>query len=650
MSPPDRLERLTDLVLVLLSAKRPMTLSELARDVPGYPEGHDARRQAFERDKRLLREEGIPLVTEAVEGPEQYGYRIDPDTFYLPDLHLTPDEQAALQLAVAGVHLGDPSGRDALAKLGATGLGEVRPLASLDPPPALVPLFEAVRNRALVHFVHRGVERVMTPAGLWFRRGHWYAVGWDVDRRAPRSFRVDRIEDTPRVGPEGSGELPEAFDPDAAVPDEPWLTGGEDAEEVHLALDAIEAERVLDELGPERLLRRGDDGSVQVLVSVTNRVAFRSFVLGLLDHAEVIGPATVRSEIVAWLRAIAAGEGTAPGSSEDGRTAPADWMPTDEESSSGGVERRAGRDVRQRLRRLLAIVGWLAKVGAAPLDEVAGRFGLDHDELVRELELAACCGVPPYSPDALMEIVVTDTTVEAFLPEAMARPRRLTPAEGFALAAAARTILAVPGADADGSLARAASKLEAVLGARESLNVDLPAPPLLAEVQRLVEVQRSADIEYHSASTDQVTDRLVDPVQVVSLDGHWYLDAFCHRAGGLRRFRVDRIRRVNERGPVPDVLPTPRGPSDDPFVPGPGSEVVRLELDPTAAWVVDNVPTLECVRHPDGGVRVTLAVGGSAWFERLLLQAGPGARVSDPPEWVEVGKRAAERVLARYGG
>jgi len=37
MSPLDRLERLTDLVLVLLNANRPMTLAELADDVPGYP-------------------------------------------------------------------------------------------------------------------------------------------------------------------------------------------------------------------------------------------------------------------------------------------------------------------------------------------------------------------------------------------------------------------------------------------------------------------------------------------------------------------------------------------------------------------------------------------------------------------------------------
>jgi len=118
----DRLERVTDLVLVLLDAGQPLTLDAIAHQVPGYPSEHAARRQAFERDKRLLRDEGIPVATKRLPGQEQYGYLIDREAFYLPDLELEPDEQVALHLAVAGVHLGDPSGRDALLKLGAAHL------------------------------------------------------------------------------------------------------------------------------------------------------------------------------------------------------------------------------------------------------------------------------------------------------------------------------------------------------------------------------------------------------------------------------------------------------------------------------------------------------------------------------------------------
>ena len=65
----DRLERVTDLVLVLLNTDQPLTLDAIALQVPGYPAEHAARRQAFERDKRLLRDEGIPVRTQPPARP-----------------------------------------------------------------------------------------------------------------------------------------------------------------------------------------------------------------------------------------------------------------------------------------------------------------------------------------------------------------------------------------------------------------------------------------------------------------------------------------------------------------------------------------------------------------------------------------------------
>ena len=90
MAQPDRLERVTDLLLVLLDTGRPLSLREIALRVPGYPEGHQARRQAFERDKKLLRDEGVPMMTEQIDSDDQTGYRVDPEAYYLPDLGLDP--------------------------------------------------------------------------------------------------------------------------------------------------------------------------------------------------------------------------------------------------------------------------------------------------------------------------------------------------------------------------------------------------------------------------------------------------------------------------------------------------------------------------------------------------------------------------------
>jgi proteasome accessory factor C len=639
----DRLERVTDLVLVLLHTSQPLTLDSIANQVPGYPAEHSARRQAFERDKRLLRDEGIPVRTERLEGHEQYGYTIDHDAFYLPDLALEPDEQVALHLAVAGVHLGDPSGRDALLKLGAGGLSEVRPVATLVPPPALVDLFEAVRTRAVATFTYRGGPRQTAPLGVRFRFGHWYVVAWDLDRQDVRTFRVDRVDgEVARQAP-GSAEVPDGIDVTAALPDEPWQPEGDDLEVLRIRVDALEGPRMAEEVGFDKVERQGDDGTFDIALRVASFATIRSWVLGLLDHAEILEPASFRDELVAWLTALI----EAPPPSVRRRRAAAN------PSTDDGAEKARvtpGQETSARLRQLLAVVGWLAQVGEAPISEVAQRFGMGEEELVRELELAACCGVPPYTPDALMEIVITETTVQAFLPPEFARPRPLTPAEGFAVAASVRLLLAVPGPD-DGPLRRALAKLETALGSLETIGVDVDAPSSLAAVRQAVEAGQPLEIDYLSGSRDELTTRLIEPAQVVTMDGHWYLDAFCHRAGDMRRFRVDRINAV--RHPDRPAAPARRvaRAAEDSFVPGPGAVEVRLRLGPGAQWVAESVPLRSLSRARDGSVsEVVLDVGGMAWFERLLLQLGTEAQVVSPPELVDLAARAARRVLRVYRG
>jgi proteasome accessory factor C len=307
-------------------------------------------------------------------------------------------------------------------------------------------------------------------------------------------------------------------------------------------------------------------------------------------------------------------------------------------------------DTAGRLRRLLAILTWLAQVGEAPIDEVAARFDLSADALVGELEMAACCGVPPYTPDQLMEIVVTDDTVSTRVGTALARPRRLSPPEGFALAASARALLAVPGSDEGGALSRALDKLDRALGGEE-IGIDLDAPELLPLVRTAVETGGSLDISYYSASTDRVTDRRIAPMRLFASEGHWYVDAWCQVAGDLRRFRLDRIATataVDGPGTPEDRPDGPAAADLEPFVPGPDSQLVTLSLDPTTTWLLDSVPSAAPARTVGDKLEVEIFVGGVAWLERLLLRLGPDARVVAPAEYASVAADAAARILERY--
>lgn len=301
----DRLERVTDLLLVLLDTSHPLSLREIAHRVPGYPDTHGARRQAFERDKRLLRDEGIPVLVEPIGGEDQLGYRVDPDVYYLPDLGLEAEEQAALNLAVAGVHLGQPIGHEALLKLGAgaesprrSGAAPLVDLRSIDGLPALPVLFDAVRTGAAVEFDYRGTRRHVDLAGLRFRGGHWYVVGHDRDRGDARTFRVDRIEGIPSLGEPASAQLPEGFDVDLHFFRDPWQFGDGEAIEVDVLVDPAEAGRVVAELGPDSVVERRPGGAVVVRLTVTDQDALVVWVLDLLDHAEVLRPEATRRAVV----------------------------------------------------------------------------------------------------------------------------------------------------------------------------------------------------------------------------------------------------------------------------------------------------------------------------------------------------------------
>jgi len=305
----DRLERLTNLVATLLDTRRPLTLEEIVELVPGYPPDKLSYRRQFERDKETLRGIGIPVRLESVDGlgPEQ-GYRILPDEYYLPSLDLTPEEQAALHVAVTAVRLeGSPAPTEALWKLGGRVGEAANALAALPTVPALPALFDAYRTRATVTFTYRGETRRVDPWGILFRRGHWYVVGFDHDRAEQRSFRVDRIDSEVDAGPARAFEPPASLEPGAMLGDEPWQYGDEEAVSARVAVDAVQAGAVVQQVGEEAVVDRGDDGSIVIELPVTNTAAFRSFVLGLLDAAEVIGPPELRDEMIAWLDDLARG-------------------------------------------------------------------------------------------------------------------------------------------------------------------------------------------------------------------------------------------------------------------------------------------------------------------------------------------------------
>ena len=302
---PDRRERLLNLLAALLESRAGLTRDELATNASlGYPENVESARRAFERDKASLRAMGVPLREDALGNESRY--RVDPKEYYLPDLHLTPGELQALHVAVTAVALGSGAGEGALMKLGGIEGQGAFPIAELPVGETLPPLFDASRRRAPVEFTYRGRVRDIEPWRLMSKFGQWYVVGLDRTINEMRVFRTDRIEGEITVGTPRSFDVPEDFRADAYLEDQPWQYGPGPAFDVAIQVDAEHLAAFASRAGPTAAVVSTPGGGGVVTMSVVNLDGLRSFVLGFLEHAEVLSPPEARAAMVTWLEAIAA--------------------------------------------------------------------------------------------------------------------------------------------------------------------------------------------------------------------------------------------------------------------------------------------------------------------------------------------------------
>ena len=218
-------ERLINLTLALLAAKRYITKDEIFDSVAGYEGRRDAQERMFERDKDDLRSLGIEIEVGNLDPffEDEPGYRIRSDSYALSISDLTSEEVALLSLAASLWHesvLSDAS-HNALRKLKSLGIP-----ADFSAIGALQPKFEepqaffdailiAIENRQALVFEYSSSQRkrrTVHPYTLTLWNGSWYLVAFDCDRKDLRTFKISRFLSQP--SPEGkkkSFEIPPDF-------------------------------------------------------------------------------------------------------------------------------------------------------------------------------------------------------------------------------------------------------------------------------------------------------------------------------------------------------------------------------------------------------------------------------------------------------
>jgi proteasome accessory factor C len=305
---------------------------------------------------------------------------------------------------------------------------------------------------------------------------------------------------------------------------------------------------------------------------------------------------------------------------------------------------------------MLSLVPYLQQRPGIPVAEAAEVFGVSEQQLREDLDLLFFCGLPGYTPGDLIEVSYEGDRITLSNADTMARPLTLSPEEALALVVAARTLAAEPGLVERDALDRALAKLEAACGSamessagRVEVSLD-EAGETLALVERATEARRRLHLRYHNPSRDEVSERDVDPMRVLNVDGRWYLEAWCPRVDDVRLFRLDRVLEaveLPERADVPERA-EPRSLTDGLYRPAATDPLVTLLLDREARWVADYYPYETIEERAGGGVRLDLRVHDDGWLRRLLLRLGPAATVAAPASLAAAVRSSAQAALAAY--
>jgi proteasome accessory factor C len=311
--------------------------------------------------------------------------------------------------------------------------------------------------------------------------------------------------------------------------------------------------------------------------------------------------------------------------------------------------------VSTRLVRLLNMVPYFQANPRITYAEAASDLGVTEKQLRDDLNQLWLCGLPGYGPGDLIDFEFSGDTIEVTFSAGIDHPLRLTSPEATGVLVALRALADVPGMVDPAAARSAIAKIESAAGTltHGTEAVDEPAPiesDAAAAVRAGVRDGRALAIEYYSASHDMLSSRIVDPIRIVLVADHSYLEAWCRSAEGVRLFRFDRIvdARVLDEPSSPPQPAVAAGPDTSLFDADPSLPSAKLLIDRSAAWMFDYYPLREVRQLPDGTLEAEMTYASDDWMARFVLGFGSAVRVLEPEALVVRVQQSAAAALSAY--
>jgi proteasome accessory factor C len=320
--------------------------------------------------------------------------------------------------------------------------------------------------------------------------------------------------------------------------------------------------------------------------------------------------------------------------------------------------------VSARLNRILLMVPYIVGSEGASIRELCRKFRVSREELMCDLDTLRMCGVPDYTPYDLIDYWVEGDRVHVEFADFFKRPLTLTREEAVALFVAGHALIRSRMFRKDSALGSALDKVGLMLSQREKEDVEKVIERIKVEmdaysgrwkeiIEEGLEKQKNLLIEYYSFSHDEMTTREVEPLSLVWSNGHWYLLAWCHRAGDTRLFRMDRIKSVSLTGgrtgggktrdfAVPELVGE--------YKPGRKAHQVKLRFaGREGRRLVEEWPTATVTGGRGGSVTVEFRTRNLAWLSNYLLRFGDRMSIESPQELRKMVEDKAKELIKEYG-
>jgi proteasome accessory factor C len=200
--------------------------------------------------------------------------------------------------------------------------------------------------------------------------------------------------------------------------------------------------------------------------------------------------------------------------------------------------------VKSKLAVLVELLPWLSSNQGASLKDTASAFEMSEQKVLELLQLAVLTG-PGQGGGELVDIDFEDAE-SLFVSDAkgLDRPIRLSAETATTVIGGLHYLMQLPGLVNLKDVQSLLAKLQNAFNISDELielKVDNQVKVVTEILSEAIVGKFSARIEYFSANTEKITNRVIDPKSLVMANDITYVSAWCQTALDNRLFRLDRI-------------------------------------------------------------------------------------------------------------